>query len=122
MSYEFYKLLHLTGVFMTLFAIGGMLVHAINGGNKTSNKFRKGVSITHGVGLLFVLVSGFGILAKLGTTSELPMWLIGKILIWLSFGGVVVTIYKKPQTARSLWSFLIMLAVVAAFLGVFKPT
>lgn len=122
MSHEFYKLLHFAGVFMTLFAIAGVLIHAMNGGTKASNSFRKGVMITHGTGLSLVFVSGFGLLAKLGMTSGFPLWVLGKILIWLTFGGIVAMVYKKPQTARSLWTFLIMLAVVAAFLGGFKPT
>ncbi len=121
MSLEFYKLLHLTGVFMLIFSLGGVIVHAINGGTKQSNKFRKGIMATHGIGLLLILFGGFGLLARLGLVSEFPMWSVAKILIWLTLGGVIGVIYRKPASARSLWFFLIMLAVLAAFLGIYKP-
>jgi hypothetical protein len=120
MSLEFYKIFHLIGIFMLLFAFGGVLVHAMNGGTKQTNKFRKGVALTHGVGLLLIAVSGFGMLARLGIMTEFPLWVILKIIIWLAFGGLFTVALKKPQHARSLWVLLIVLATCAAYLGIFK--
>ncbi len=66
MSYEFYQTLHVLGLFLLFSSLGAAALHAMNGGTKESNPSRKWVAITHGVGLLFVLVAGFGLLAKSG--------------------------------------------------------
>ena len=51
MSYEFYKVLHITGIFMVISAVGAHLLNGMLGGSKqfAGKKF---VSILHGIGLL----------------------------------------------------------------------
>ena len=66
MSYELYKVLHVLGLSLVVLSLGGILHHVINGGSKVSDTFRKGTMITHGIGLLLLLVAGFGMLAPLG--------------------------------------------------------
>ena len=56
MSLAAYKVLHLLGAFLVLAALGA----ALAGGS------RKGSGIAHGIGLLLLLVAGFGALARLG--------------------------------------------------------
>ncbi len=119
MSYQFYKVLHLCGLSLVVLSLGGVILHVINGGTKSSNAFRKGAMITHGLGLLFLLVGGFGLLAKLGIHS-FPGWVTGKLLIWLALGGLVAVAYKKPASARVLWVVVPVLVVVASYLAVFK--
>jgi len=119
MSYEIYKIIHLLGLTLVVLSLGGILVHTINGGTKTTNSFRKGAMITHGVGLLFLLVAGFGMLARLGIHS-FPGWVIGKLIIWLALGAFVAFAYKK-NLARKLWFVVPALVVVAAVLAIVKP-
>jgi hypothetical protein len=119
MSYEFYKIIHLLGLSMVVMSLGGIMLFAINGGQKASNSFRKGVMITHGVGLLFLLVAGFGMLARLQIHS-FPGWVVGKLIVWLALGAFVGLAYKQ-KLARKLWVVVPLLVVVAAALAIVKP-
>jgi hypothetical protein len=119
MSYEFYKIIHILGIALVVLSLGGIFMHVINGGTKTSNAFRKGAIISHGIGLVLVLVAGFGMLAKL----QLDMgkaWVVGKIVIWVLLGALVAVAYRKPQLASKLWFGVPILVTVAAVLAVFK--
>jgi hypothetical protein len=109
MSYDFYKTLHLLGLACVCVSLGGIMLHAINGGSKATNSFRKGVMITHGVGLLLLLVAGFGMLAKLGIHG-VPWWALG------AFVGLAY----KQNVARKLWIVVPLLVVVATVLARYK--
>jgi uncharacterized membrane protein SirB2 len=119
MSYEFYKILHLLGLALTLLSFGGILMFAMNGGTKATNQFKKGVMISHGVGLLLLLVAGFGMLAKMGIHG-LPTWAILKLVIWLAFGGLIAVAYKQRLASR-LWLVIPVLVAWATYLAQSKP-
>jgi len=119
MSYEFYKVLHVLGLSLVVLSLGGVIHHVINGGTKQSDAFRKGTMITHGVGLLLLVVAGFGMLAKLGIYSP-PSWVVGKIVIWLALGAFVAMAYKKVGLARKFWFAVPALVVIATFLAIYK--
>jgi len=119
MSYEFYKIIHLLGISLVVMALGGILLFTINGGTKVTNSFRKGAMMTHGIGLLLVLVGGFGLLARLGIHS-VPVWAAIKLVIWLLLGAFVGLAYK-PNLARKVWVGVPALVVVAAALAIMKP-
>jgi hypothetical protein len=119
MSYEFYKALHLLGLTLTLLSFGGILMFAINGGTKASNQFKKGVMISHGVGLLLLLVAGFGMLAKLQIHS-FPTWVLLKVIIWVVFGGLIAVAYKQ-NLAKKVWLLIPALVVLATILANSKP-
>lgn len=121
MPHSVYKLFHLLGIFMTFLSLGGLLLYAINGGTKEQNTWRKPVAITHGVGVVLLLVSGFGMLARLGMFWPLPGWAIVKIVIWLILGGMTAFIYKGPDTGKTLWFIVLLLGVIAAYLATMKP-
>ena len=119
MSYELYKVLHVLGLSLVVLSLGGILHHVINGGSKVSDTFRKGTMITHGIGLLLLLVAGFGLLAKQGVHS-IPGWVGAKFAIWLVLGAFVAIAYKKQQLAKKFWLAIPALVVVATALAVFK--
>jgi hypothetical protein len=121
MSYEFYKLLHLLGVFLTITALAGAAHHVATGGTKQTNTFRKSVAMTHGIGLLLVLAAGFGALAKLGVHG-FPLWVILKLCLWLTLGGLIAAIYKMPKFARSLWIATPVVAFLGALIANMKPS
>jgi hypothetical protein len=75
--------------------------------------------ITHGVGLLLLVVAGFGMLAKLGIYSP-PGWVIGKIVIWLALGAFVGIAYKKAQLAKKFWVAVPVLVLLSAVLAIYK--
>lgn len=120
-SYSVYKVIHLFGVLMVFLALGGVTMHAINGGGK-DHSWRKPVAVTHGVGLLLALVGGFGLLARLGVMhGMLPGWIIAKLGIWLVFAIMVGVVIRKKSWAKALWLITLLLGGVAAYLAGSKP-
>ena len=121
---DFYEILHILGIAMTFVAIGGVAVHAANGGKKGTSTTRTLVGMVHGLGSLLILVGGFGMLARMGFQhgSAFPLWLIGKILIWLLLSVVVLLPYRRPALAKPALLALPLLAAAAAYLALYKPT
>lgn len=119
-SYEIYKLFHLLGILLIFFGIGGVAVHAAGGGSKQNNPLRKALAAAHGLGLVLVLVAGFGMLARLGLSFG-HAWLWAKIAIWLILGFATLLPYRSERIAR--WSVVLfpLLGLAAAYLARFKP-
>jgi hypothetical protein len=110
MDYSTYKIIHLTGIAALALGVGGMLA----GGSH-----RKTFSILQGIGLLVMLVSGFGLLAKLHL--GFPHFAIAKTALWLVIG--VMPVVLRRLRVPAIFGILISLALVAvmAWLGVMKP-
>lgn len=120
MPYEFYKVLHLVGIFMIIVSLGGLCLHVMNGGTREHHS-RKLVAILHGIGMFVALVGGFGLLARLGLAREWPLWATAKLIIWLILGGLPAFIYRKPQLAKLFWASIIAFAGLAAYFAIYKP-
>ena len=121
---DFYEILHIVGIAMLFVAIGGVAVHAANGGSKASSATRPLVGSIHGIGALLILVGGFGMLARMGfqQSTGFPGWLIGKIVIWLILSAIVLLPYRRPALARPFLLLLPLLAGVAVYLALYKPS
>jgi hypothetical protein len=119
-SYPVYKIVHFVGMFMLLSALGGLALHAAQGGGR-SFPWKRKVALIHGLGMFFVLVGGFGMLARLGITGGLPGWIVAKLCIWLVLGSMMALLPRKPQWAAGLWTAIIVLGGLAAYLAGFKP-
>ena len=111
MNPNIYQVLHVVGILMLFLGYGALLARSMAAPENVS--VRKLGSITSGVGLLLILVAGFGLISKLGHSFVAP-WLIVKMVIWLALGGLIVLINRKPQLAVMLWWLLIALGAVAA--------
>jgi len=61
MSYDFFKILHLLGVFMVLVSLGGLIVLGV----VEDSRWRKLAAMTNGIGLVVVFIGGFGLLGLL---------------------------------------------------------
>ncbi len=120
MSIEFYRVLHLVGIFTVLLSLGGMCLHVISGGTR-DYAGRKWAAMYHGIGLLITLVGGFGLLAKLGLMQSLPGWAIAKLIVWLILGGLPVMIYRKPKLAKLHWFLILAFGALNAWLALYKP-
>jgi hypothetical protein len=68
-----------------------------------------------------VLISGFGMLARLGFMANIPAWAYGKIGIWIILGGSMVLAKRKAEWGLSLILFWVAAGGLAAYLAVFKP-
>jgi hypothetical protein len=115
-----YKTFHLVGVMLTVVALGGMAIHAANGGTRDQSLTRRLTTASHGLGLLLVLVAGFGMLARLGGTAG-SGWVLIKLVIWLTLGAAAVVPYRRPQFARALFLIVPLLAALAAIVAITKP-
>ncbi len=119
MSASLYKIIHLLGVLMVFLSLGGVLLHAINGGSKEYS-WRKQIGMTHGIGLLLALLGGFGMMAKLNY-SYTDGWFLIKVVIWLSLGAMLSLAAKKPEQGKLFWMLTLILGLLAAYLGIEKP-
>jgi len=124
LPYAFYKIVHILGIALALVSLGGMAVHAMNGGQKSENAARRLLISMHGLGALLVLVGGFGLLARIGFAhgSGFPLWLWVKLAVWAALAAVAFLPYRLPQTTRALIVALPLFAALAAAMAVYKPT
>lgn len=115
-----YKAFHLVGIMLTVTALGGMAVHAANGGTRAQSLTRTLTTATHGTGLLLVLVAGFGMLARLGIAAS-SGWVLVKLGIWLLLGVAALIPYRRPQFARAVFFAVPLLAALAGIMALTKP-
>ena len=110
MTREFYLIIHLTGISLLALGVGGMLA----GGEK-----RKTFAMLQGIGLRVMLVSGFGLLAKLGL--GIPHFAIVKIVLWCLIGALPVLFRKLKTPLFAEILIALILVGVMAYLGLMKP-
>lgn len=120
MSYEFYKLLHILGLILLFFGFGGLLLAAYS---KVELKKPARIMgfVTHGVGLLFILVSGFGMAARLGFMAGLPTWVKAKVVIWALLGVAISLVKRKGYIGWPIAILLWGLGMSAAIIAINKP-
>jgi hypothetical protein len=105
-----YKIIHLVGISLLGIGVGGMMAGGEN---------RKTFAACQGIGLLVMLVSGFGLLAKL--KLGYPHFAIVKTVLWVVI-GMLPLVFRKLKVPHGV-AILISLALVSimAWLGVMKP-
>ncbi len=120
MSYEFYKMLHITGIVLLFSGLVTLLTMKVAGIplEGTSKRF---AFLAHGLGLVLILVAGFGLLARLGLVSSMPSWVYIKIAIWLYFGLAIALIKRKGQLGWKLYIPLILVFMIASYVATEKP-
>lgn len=106
MSIAFYHVLHLAGLLSLFIGFGALL----GSDTKTAMKW-------HGIGLVIMIVAGFGMLAKLGIMSSMPTWVWIKIGIWLALGALPVLAKRQVLPKGAVVLIAALLAVAAASLG-----
>ena len=74
----------------------------------------------HGIGLLISLISGFGMLAKMGIMGSMPLWVWIKIALWLVLGFLPVLAKKKILSGPFVVKLAILVGAALAYLGYFK--
>ena len=123
LPYQFYKVVHIFGIALLVTALGAVALHALNGGLKRDNRARVLVALLHGFGLLFVLVGGFGMLARLGFRhgGMFPGWLLVKLGVWGLLAAAIALPYRRPTSARTMLVVVPLLAALAAYMAVYKP-
>ncbi|MBL9153776.1 MAG: hypothetical protein JNK37_14880 [Verrucomicrobiales bacterium] len=110
MSPEFYKIIHVIGLITLFTGIGGFLTYGAANAPRA-----KMVGILHGVGLLLLLVSGFGMTGKMGI--GFPAWIIVKLVIFLILGALLAVAKRGRVSPRGAIVTALALGFVAAYLG-----
>lgn len=113
MDPQIYKVLHLVGVMLVFFGIGAVVLGV--GAAK-----RKVAMMSSGIGLLLLLVAGFGMIPKLGYKMT-EGWVIVKMVIWVVMAVLPVLVKKGKLTGVVGWVVAILLGAAAAYLAVMKP-
>jgi hypothetical protein len=122
MPYPVYKLIHFAGIFLVLIALGTMAMHALRGGTRANDPYRKVLGAAHGIGGFLILLGGFGMLARLGIVhGGLPAWIYLKLAIWVLLGGAIALVYRSRGLARGTLLALPVLALLAAAIALYKP-
>lgn len=109
MSYAIYQVIHLAGVLTIFLALGSLIA---------AEKPGKAAGIMHGIAAFLILLGGFGMQAK--GDLGFPVWLTVKIVIWLIISGSIVLAKRKLLPPAVLYGLLIVLGVLAAYLGIHK--
>ena len=120
MSYEFYKILHLTGLILLFSGLASLLTLKITN-VAIEGSVKKFTYMAHGIGLFFILLSGFGLLARLNLVTGLPNWAYIKLAIWLYFGLFVVLIKKRGHMGWILFAPMLAVFIIAAYTAIIKP-
>lgn len=119
--YQVYKLVHFAGLMLLFLGLGGLLVASFSG-IQTLKTRAKILSFTlHGVGLLLILIGGFGMLARLGIVNGLPAWVYGKLFMWLILGAGVSMAKRADGKAWLISVVFVTVGVFAALLALYKP-
>jgi uncharacterized membrane protein len=122
MDYLSIKLFHLVGVMLIFLGLGGMVFAAYAGFGPAKKRLRRAAALCHGIGLLFILVSGIAMLSSLGLLhGDPPGWVKAKFFIWLLLGG---SISLAARVSRAIWILIptwLILGTAAAYLALYKP-
>jgi uncharacterized membrane protein SirB2 len=108
-SYELYKIIHLTSLMIVFTSMSIQLV---------GEKEIKLLKILSGVGSFFILVSGMGLLARIGVShGGMPVWAMLKIAIWITLAvGLPVVGKRFKQHGYTAYWVAMCLFVVAAII------
>lgn len=122
MPYAVYKLIHFAGIFLVLIALATMAMHALRGGTRAADPYRRALAVTHGAGVFLILLGGFGMLARLGIVQAgLPGWIYAKLAIWLGIAGAIALVHRGRGAARLTLLAAPVLATLAAAIALYKP-
>ena len=115
-----YKIVHLVGLILLFQSLGASTFSRMLPG-ETDGKSGKMLTIMHGIGLFLLLLGGFGMLARLEIGFPFPVWTWVKLIIWIVLGAAPILVKKRTETARTWWTVILLLGVVAAYMGLYKP-
>ena len=104
----YYYLLHLFSLFV-------LTAHTFMAFGNPDPANRKQTMMITGIATLLVLVSGFGLLAKLHA-NQFSGWVIVKLVCWLGLSALAGIVYRRPQLRGILAAVALSLILVALFM------
>ena len=123
LSHQFYNVVHIVGIVLLAAALGGAAFATVGAGVLTGVVTRRVLASFHGVGLLLILIGGFGMLARLGFQhgAVFPGWLWVKLAVWATLAAAFVLVRRRPALAKLVLASLPILAGLAAYMAIYKP-
>ncbi|MDP6441536.1 MAG: hypothetical protein QF482_02940 [Candidatus Poseidoniia archaeon] len=120
LSYTVYKLMHIFGAFLIVAVYAALGLWVMNERSLEENKYEKLGLAAHGIGLLLVVLAGFGMLASLYPEDSLMSfgWVHVKLTLWLMLGGGITLLRKKPEHASTILLVALLVTTLAAAIGV----
>lgn len=113
MNPAFYHILHVFSLFV-------LTAHTYMAFANPAPENRKRTMIITGIATLLVLISGFGLIAKL-YDNHFAIWMIVKLVCWVGFSALAGLAYRKVDQ-RALFGFLGLVLLLIALLMVYlKP-
>ncbi|MFK8137792.1 MAG: SirB2 family protein [Bdellovibrionales bacterium] len=115
LSYSVYKVVHLISLMFFFTAAAIQLQGSYKG---------KLFKIITGIATLLILISGMGLIARLGMPhgEPWPMWINVKMGIWLGLAITIPVIVKRFTSLKGIFYWISMvLFASAAYIAVYKP-
>lgn len=120
MTYEFYKVMHIIGLMFLFSGIAVIATLTLTGQLKKGGAKALGFAL-HGLGLILVLVAGFGMLARLNLMSALPSWVHAKIGLWVLLALAVSLLKRKQSLVYPILILCLAIGGAAGWIAIFKP-
>jgi hypothetical protein len=115
-SYPVYKVFHVIAIVALVSGLVALLVLP----PATPGRQRRLAHVVAGVAALVVLVSGFGLHARLGGVWQ--GWVVTKIAMWVALLGILVAFRRGPAASPAApWLLALPVAAVAIFMAIYKP-
>lgn len=115
-SYPVYKVFHVIAILTLVSGLVALLVLP----TATHGRHRRVAHILTGIAALVVLVSGFGLHARLGGVWQ--GWVVTKIAMWVTLLVVLVQFRRGPAASPAApWLLVLPAAAVAIFMAIYKP-
>ncbi len=105
MNPVYYSLLHVFSLFI-------LSAHTFMAFANPAPENKKRTMIVTGIASLLVVVSGFGLLAKL-YPGQFPGWAIVKLLCWLGLSSLAGIAYRRPHLRSTLAIVALLLTLTA---------
>jgi hypothetical protein len=118
-SYLAYKLIHFSGIFILLTAVATRAASYV-----TTDPLRRllAPNLLSWIASAFILVGGFGMLARLGMLQTgPPPWAMVKLGILMAILGLLLVVRRSRDWARYVAIVVPLLAIAAAAIVLFKP-
>ncbi len=120
MNILIYTWIHIISIVLLVIGFSS-LINAKSAKEECVAGLRKMGAIFQGIGLLGLLVSGFGMMARLNLKMAESGWVHPKLLIWLLLGVGIVALKRGWLPSKVAYAILTLLIAIAAYLGIFKP-
>lgn len=114
---EVIRALHVLGALTTVALLTALWGASLKGPASVEKTLRIRLAILHGLGMAGLLLTGLHLLTGVSAGG----WLVLKLTIWLALGASMILAKRKAHWGLGLPVLWLLLAGLAAYLGISKP-